>query len=62
MTFSFSDDIVTPQERDTGLMNALLAAGTIRAAFVGHNHGKYDILYFFEPHFDKNFNAVSEQA
>lgn len=34
------DDIVTPQERDTGLMDALVASGTVRAAFVGHNHGK----------------------
>ncbi|CAL8125677.1 unnamed protein product [Orchesella dallaii] len=35
------DDIVTPQERDTGFMEALVASGMIKAAFVGHNHGKF---------------------
>lgn len=33
------DDIVTPQERDMGFMQALVNSGTVKAAFVGHNHG-----------------------
>jgi len=39
-----TDDIVTPQERDTGFMEALVASGMIRAAFVGHNHGEFFFL------------------
>jgi len=33
------DDIVTPQEKHTGLMEALVASGIVKASFVGHNHG-----------------------
>jgi len=33
------DDIVTPQERDTGFMDALVNSGIIKATFIGHNHG-----------------------
>lgn len=44
--YIITDDIVTPQERDTGLMNALVASGTVRAAFVGHNHGTYCYNFF----------------
>ncbi len=40
MLFFHSDDIVTPQEKDTGFMQALVESGTVKAAFVGHNHGK----------------------
>lgn len=37
--YSVKDDVVTPQEKDTGIMAALLAAGGVRTIFVGHEHG-----------------------
>lgn len=41
-----SDDIVTPQERDTGFMQALVDSGVVRSAFVGHNHGNGWCCYY----------------
>jgi len=40
------DDIVTPQERDMGFMQALVNSGTVKAAFVGHNHGNGWCCYY----------------
>ncbi|XP_021949605.1 probable inactive purple acid phosphatase 16 [Folsomia candida] len=40
------DDIVTPQERDTGFMQALVNSGTVKSAFVGHNHGNGWCCYY----------------
>lgn len=36
------DDIVTPQEKETGLMDALVESGIVRTSIVGHNHGKHN--------------------
>lgn len=36
----FTDDAVTPQEKDSGFMKALLEAGGVRSMFVGHDHGR----------------------
>jgi len=33
------DDKVTPQEKDTGIMEAMLENGGVRTIFVGHEHG-----------------------
>jgi len=40
------DDIVTPQEKDTGFMQALVDSKTVKAAFVGHNHGNGWCCYY----------------
>lgn len=33
------DDDVTPQDNNTGIMQALWEAGGVQAIFVGHDHG-----------------------
>jgi len=40
------DDIVVPQDRKTGFMEALLSSGTVRTAFVGHDHGNVWCCYY----------------
>ena len=34
-----TDDDVTPQDRNTGIMRALLEVGGVQGVFVGHDHG-----------------------
>ncbi len=41
-----TDDDVTPQDRNTGLLDALEASGTVKTAFVGHDHGKVIYVFF----------------
>ncbi len=42
--FHNADDAVTPQDRDSGFMKALLDAGGVRSMFVGHDHGNFFLL------------------
>jgi len=42
------DDVVTPQGKDTGFMDALLEAGGVRSMFVGHEHGNSWCCYHKE--------------
>lgn len=47
--FVNADDVVTPQGKETGLMDALLEAGGVRTMFVGHEHGNLFKLYCRKP-------------
>lgn len=41
--YIFTDDAVTPQEKNSGFMNALLEVGGVRSMFVGHDHGNFSL-------------------
>lgn len=41
-----SDQRVKPQEKNTGILRALLDAGGLQTVFVGHNHGNSWCCYF----------------
>lgn len=45
--FSFRtiDDAVTPQEKESGFMSALLEVGGVRSMFVGHDHGNLLLIF-----------------
>jgi hypothetical protein len=42
------DDDVTPQDNNTGIMQALTEAGGVYAVFVGHDHGNGWCCYYGE--------------
>lgn len=39
-----SDEAVTPQDINTGIMKALTDVGGVSSIFVGHDHGNYLLI------------------